>query len=192
MSGLLFRWFMEALFKMVEKTLAENPTAIIGIDGCCAAGKTTLANQLAAKYGFQIIRMDDFFLPPEMRTAQRLTQAGGNIHYERFNNEVAACLKSGKSFEYNVFSCKLGKFAGKCAISPERPVIIEGSYSMHPEIPDIYDLKIFLKIDSETQLKRILERNGKDALEVFKSKWIPLENRYFAEFYIAEKCDIII
>ncbi len=183
---------MKKAINKIEEILSAKPNAVIAIDGCCASGKTTLATELAERFDMQIIHMDDFFLPPKMRTAQRLAQAGGNIHYERFNNEVADRLKSSKSFEYNVFSCKLGRFADKHTVSTQKPIIIEGSYSMHPEIPDIYDLKIFLKIDSKTQLERILERNGKEALEVFKSKWIPLENRYFSEFNIAERCDIII
>ena len=63
---------------------------------------------------------------------------------------------------------------------------------MHPEIPDIYDLKIFSEVSRETQLIRIEKRNGAAALKVFKEKWIPFENRYFEAFGIKEKCDIII
>ena len=32
--------------------------------------------------------MDDFFLPMELRTAERLEEPGGNVHYERFSAEV--------------------------------------------------------------------------------------------------------
>jgi cytidylate kinase len=53
-------------------------------------------------------------------------------------------------------------------------------------------LKIFLDADTETRLERIRKRNGADALEIFKTKWIPLENRYFDTFDIMNKCDIVI
>lgn len=182
---------MKNIIIKVRETLAIKPNTVIVIDGCCASGKSTLAAMLAEKFDSQIIRMDDFFLPFEMRTEQRLAQTGGNVHYERFNDEVVSGIKSGKEFDYRVFCCKTGSFSETKAINPDKPIIIEGSYSLHPEIPDIGDLKIFLKVDYNTQLERILKRNGGEALETFKTKWIPFENKYFAEFNIESRCDII-
>ena len=183
---------MEILLKEIDMLLSRKTNAVIGIDGYCASGKTTLANFIAEKTDAQIIHMDDFFLPFDMRTQERLSQTGGNIHYERFNAEVVSGLKNGAEFVYRAFSCRYGDFIGTKTVSPDKPVIIEGSYAFHPEIKAAYDLKIFMKADYETRLERILRRNGADALEVFKSKWIPLENRYFDEFNIKEKSDIII
>lgn len=183
---------MDKLIKSIETVLSRKHNAVIAIDGCCASGKTSLTNQLAERFGLQIIHMDDFFLPADMRTEQRLSQAGGNVHYERFIAEVVTGIKSGKEFEYRVFNCHTGGFSGINTVSPEKPVIVEGAYALHPEIPDIFDLKIFFETDYETQLERILKRNGTEALEAFKAKWIPLENRYFNEFNIKQKCDILI
>lgn len=61
--------------------------------------------------------MDDFFLPPELRTAERLSQPGGNVHYERFSAEVADGILRGKPFEYSVFDCSIMGVSGK----KERP-----------------------------------------------------------------------
>lgn len=183
---------MEQLFKKIEDIISEKPDAVIGIDGRCASGKTTLAVTLASEFNAQIIHMDDFFLPYDMRTEQRLSQTGGNVHHERFNDEVALCLKNGFEFAYRVFSCKQGGFTETRIVSPRKPVIIEGSYAFHPKINLDYDFKIFVKADYETRLTRIIDRNGAEALSVFKSKWIPLEDKYFDEFRIEESCDIII
>ncbi len=183
---------MELLLKEIEKLISQKPDAIIGIDGYCASGKTTLAVHLAQKFDAQIIHMDDFFLPLDMRTKERLSQTGGNVHYERFNDEVVSGLGKGVEFAYRAFCCKTGDYGENRVVLPRKLVIIEGSYAFHPHINMKYDLKIFLKSDYETRLERILKRNGAAALEVFKSKWIPLENRYFEEFDIESKCDIII
>lgn len=182
---------MKNLFDKIKKTLNSHPRAIIAIDGMCASGKTTLATLLSEEFGFETIHMDDFFLPFEMRSEERLSQPGGNIHYERFIEEVIIPLKENKDFEYRIFDCSSGEFNGKRKILHNNPVIIEGAYSLHPQIPDIYDLKIFLQISPEAQLERIKMRNGDQALEVFKEKWIPFENNYFDTFGIREKCDII-
>lgn len=183
---------MKELINKIEELLAQKPNAVIGIDGCCASGKTTLASLVSERFGAQVIHTDDFFLPPELRTQERFLETGGNIHYERFSSEVAANIKGGNDFDYGIFSCKEMRIIGRQTVTAKRPVIIEGAYAMHPQIGDIYDLRVFLTVPYETQLKRIAARNGADALEAFTAKWIPLENKYFSEFGIAEKCDIII
>ncbi|MBQ8763469.1 MAG: uridine kinase [Clostridia bacterium] len=183
---------MENLLNEIENLISRKPNAVIGIDGYCASGKTTLAVQLAQKIGAQVIHMDDFFLPYEMRTEERLSETGGNVHYERFSSEVISGLESGTAFSYGVFNCKQGRITETKEILPDKSIIIEGSYAFHPKINDVYDLKIFVKAGYETRLKRIFERNGKETLEIFKAKWIPLENRYFDEFEIENQCDVII
>ena len=80
---------------------------IIAIDGRCAAGKTTLAARLAKELGGDVIHMDDFFLPPALRTQERRSEPGGNVHYERFLTEVIPNLASGRPFSYRRFDCSL-------------------------------------------------------------------------------------
>ncbi len=183
---------MKQIINAIKSIISENNEAVIGIDGYCASGKTTLADAIAKETGAQVIHMDDFFLPVEMRTEERLSEAGGNIHYERFMEEVVEGIKNNKVFDYRVFSCKICDYTQIKTVCADKPIIIEGAYACHPKIPDIYDFKIFVRTDPDTQLKRILERNGIDALEAFKTKWIPFENRYFNEFSIESECDIII
>lgn len=182
----------DGTIEKIEKLFSAKSNAVIAIDGCCASGKTTLAETLSERTGAQVIHMDDFFLPPAMRTAQRLSQPGGNVHYERFIDEVIGGIRSGKPFEYRIFKCSVGDFCGKSGIDPHNPIIIEGAYALHPEIPHIYDMRIFLTVSPETQLRRIRERNGEQALKIFEEKWIPLENRYFSAFGIKEKSNIVI
>lgn len=176
----------------IKNLISQKSNPVIAIDGCCASGKTTLAKKIAEEIGAQVIHTDDFFLPFEMRSTERLSTAGGNIHYERFFDEVINGIKSGKPFEYRIFSCKTGNYNGSKTVDPSKPIIVEGAYSLRPEFADIYDYKIFMTVDEKIQLDRIFSRNGKDALEIFKSKWIPLENRYFEFFNIEKQCDIVI
>ena len=176
----------------IKNLISQKSNPVIAIDGCCASGKTTLAEKIAEEIGAQVIHTDDFFLPFEMRSTERLSTAGGNIHYERFFDEVINGIKSGKPFEYRIFSCKTGNYNGAKTVDPSKPIIVEGAYSMRPEFIGIYDYKIFMTVDEKIQLDRIFSRNGKDALEIFKSKWIPLENRYFEFFNIEKQCDIVI
>ena len=185
-----FAPFLKLLAK-IEARQKEKPGLIIGIEGNAAAGKTTLAQCLQELYDCEIIHMDDFFLPPELRTEQRLQEPGGNIHYERFFEEVVKGIRSGKEFEYSVFSCQNMDYVGKKKITNQKLLIVEGAYSMREEFRDIYDYKIFMKASEEGQKSRILKRNGEEMYQVFRQKWIPMENRYFREGRIKEQCDVI-
>ena len=71
-------------------------------------------------------------------------------------------------------------------------IILEGSYSCHPLLQKYSDLKIFMDIDPEEQLKRVLARDGISKYDEFKEKWIPLEENYFNAYDIRSICDIII
>jgi len=165
---------------------------IIGIDGNCASGKSTLALLLLELFDAQVIHMDDFFLPPNLRTPKRFEIPGQNVHYERFLTEVVNPLKQMMpTFEYRPFSCKTMNYENTRRIDGTKMIIIEGAYSMRPDIREIYDLKVFLQIDQDLQMQRIMKRNGPEMSENFKNKWIPMENKYFEYDQIRDICDLV-
>ena len=41
-------------------------------------------------------------------------------------------------------------------------------------------------------MARILKRNGEQMAEMFRTRWIPMEENYFAAFSIKEKADILM
>ena len=178
----------------VDEILALiNPdTRIIAIDGRSASGKTTFASRLAAETGGTVIHMDDFFLPPEMRTAERLAEKGGNVHYERFMEEVLPFIRGTMPFSYRRFDCSVMDYEGSVTVDPSSLVIVEGAYSLSPRFGKYYDLSLFMTVDEGRQIERIIKRNGYDKAHVFKTKWIPLEESYFSAFSIEENADCII
>lgn len=180
------------LFAELGKKKKANCRLVVGIDGNAAAGKTTLAQCLAELFDCECIHMDDFFLPPALRTGERLSEIGGNIHYERFLDEVVRGVRSRQAFAYRVFSCSKRSFIGEKEITNQRMLVIEGAYSMREDFRDIYDYRIFMKISPGEQERRITGRNGKDMWQVFREKWIPMENRYFQRLPIEEICDTIL
>ena len=76
-------------------------------------------------------------------------------------------------------------------MTPKNLNIIEGSYSMHPQLAGYYDFKIFLSVDGNEQLKRLYKREPEFLQDKFKNVWIPMENRYFEAFKIRDICDMI-
>lgn len=176
----------------IETLLTNKKQVIVGIDGPCGSGKTTLASLLAKLYEASTIHMDDFFLPPDLRTKERLEEVGGNVHYERFEEEVIKNLKSGMPFSYRPFKCMNMAYGEDIQITPTPLTIIEGSYSMREEFRLVYDLKLFKTISKEEQISRILKRNGPEQLVHFINKWIPKEEAYFKEKNILQCVDLIL
>ena len=175
--------------------LSSHPagkTTVIAIDGRAASGKSTLAGQLTRVMQAGLVHMDDFFLPPTLRSAERLAEAGGNVHYERFADDVLPQLRNPGPFSYKCFDCSqmtMGEFR-PVAASAYR--IVEGSYSCHPALGEYMDLQIFCDVAPELQMQRIIERNGSEMAQVFESRWIPMEEKYFDTFQIREKADLVI
>lgn len=178
------------ILESIRDLLAQKPRVTVAIDGRCASGKTTLAQALSETLSCPVIHMDDFFLPPHMRTPERLAEPGGNVDRERFYAEVLTPLMAGSTFSYRPFDCSTQTLTAPLSIPPSAVTLVEGSYSCHPSLWNAYDLHVFLTVSPETQADRILCRNGKTAAEVFRSRWIPLEEAYFQAFDIQAKCDL--
>lgn len=157
---------------------------VIAIDGRAGAGKTTLAVALQEVLGAGIVQMDDFFLPPELRTPERFAQPGGNVHYERFREEVLPYLFDPAPFAYGIFDCGKMDYEGTRKIERGTIRIVEGSYSCHPALGDYADVRVFVDVESEEQMDRIMKRNGPLVAEIFREKWIPMEEKYFKSNHI--------
>lgn len=192
----------------ISRLLDEKTGQVrVVIDGRAASGKTTAAELIAGYFSgaylhefpdarsftTDIIHADDFFLPPSLRTPERLNEVGGNLHRERFYDEIIANLDSPDGFSYRVFDCSKMDYAPEPRkVKPCRLLIFEGAYSLHPDFGDYYDLAIFSDISPDEQRRRILSRNGERMLKRFEQEWIPMEEKYFDGFDIRQKCKITI
>ena len=179
--------------KRVDKyTNGLSRPLIIAIDGRAASGKSTLAEQLSKLLGADVIHMDDFFLPTELRSEERLTEPGGNVHYERFCEEVLPYLNSPEVFSYRIFDCSRMDYNGESTVRNTPIRIVEGSYSHHPKFGKYADLFVFSDVDAVEQMRRIRLRNGEEKAQMFAKKWIPMEEQYFAAFGIKTHADCIV
>lgn len=178
------------IYGRIDALLKEKPSVLVAIDGNCTAGKTTLARQLRRMYDCNVFHMDEFFLQSHQRTPQRLEEAGGNVDYERFYQEVLLPLVRGEEVCYRPYHCGTQRLQPAVTAPKKQLNIIEGTYSQHPYFGDPYDLKIFLSISPEGQRLRILER-PEFLHQSFFRQWIPMEQRYFEAFRIRENSHIV-
>lgn len=182
------------IFPVLE-ALARTESAaphVIAIDGRAGAGKSTAAEALADALSAQVVHMDDFFLPLELRTDERAREVGGNVHYERFAREVLPHLKSGEAFSYRRFDCESLSYDPPREIPASDWYIVEGAYSCHPAFGEYMRTRVFADVDAQDQIKRIRKRNGAEMERLFASRWIPLEEAYLSAERVRERADVVI
>lgn len=182
---------VDALIKNIAELRLVKSPLLVAIDGRCGSGKTTLARKLYDSCGGNLFHMDDFYLRPEQRTPERYAEPGGNVDYERFSEEVLTPVLAGRQFSFRPFDIKIWDLGDSVHVTPHPINIIEGSYSLHPSLSGLYDIKVFLDIGKEEQMKRIIKRNGEEHATQFRDRWIPLEELYFAEYNVHEFCDYV-
>ena len=181
------------LLAAIDRKMAEKGSVVLAVEGGSGSGKTTLARLLQAVYGAAVFHMDDFFLRPEQRTEERLAQPGGNVDRERVLEEILQPLTRGaEKICYRPYDCSSQALAEPVEVLPAPLTVVEGAYSMHPELAGYYDLSVFLRQMPEIQRRRVLRRNGEVVAQRFFSTWIPMEERYFAAFDTAARCDLIL
>ena len=179
---------LSGLLDAAGRALRQKGHLIIAVDGRCASGKTTLAARLHDVLGWAVVHIDDFFLRPEQRTPERYATPGENVDHERFLAEVLTPLRAGRAAEYRPFDCHAGQLGAPVRAEAAPVTVVEGSYSCHPALRDLYDLRVFSDVGPAEQMRRIKARNGRSA-EVFRDRWIPLEERYFSACGVRECCD---
>ncbi len=183
--------FIDFLIRL-EGLILKKSDAVIAIEGGSATGKSQLSRLLHELYDCNIIHTDDFFLPLDMRTNERFSEPGGNVHYERIEQEIGRKLSYVNEFSYSVYDCSVNECVGERAIRPNRLTVVEGAYSTHCNNHIQYDFCVFLESDYETRIRRIEKRNGGAMLQRFIKEWIPMEEKYFEHFGVRDRCDMII
>ncbi len=191
---------LDELMAIIDEELSridEDRKFFVALDGGSASGKSTMAEELEAAFSEKVkttvLHMDDFFLRPEQRTEERYDEPGGNVDRERFLEEVLLPLSKGKKeILYRPLDCSTFTISQGEIIHPGKLIIVEGAYSHHPELRDYFDMLVYLDIDPDLQRERIKRRNKGEQQELFFSKWIPLENKYFEVYSVKSNSQYII
>lgn len=170
----------------------SHGTVTLAIEGGSAGGKSTLGDLLAHLYDATVLHMDDFFLRPDQRTPERLAEVGGNVDRERFASEVLSPLAHRAPITYRRYDCATATLRPPVTLRPTPLTVVEGAYSMHPDLAPAYDLSVYLAISPECQADRIRKRNTPDMAARFFAEWIPMEARYFEGMQVKERCDVVI
>lgn len=165
---------------------------LVTIDGPCGSGKSTLAAALGEELAAPVVHMDDYVIPHAQKTAERLAIPGGNADLERLLAEVIRPWLAGKPAVVRPYLCHEDRFGDAAPLPDSRLLILEGTYCNLPAIAEYAALRLFLTIGPEDQQKRLRQRVGDERLAAFNTRWIPLENAYFAAYHLPDEGCLLI
>ncbi|MFI6294812.1 cytidylate kinase family protein [Nonomuraea sp. NPDC050790] len=172
----------------------------VAIDGPPAAGKTTLADELAVvlrAQGRDIIRasIDDFLVPLAQRYRRGRYSAEGC--YFDAHDRAALCrvlldpLGPGGDRRVRYMACDRDVPAGAV-------LLFDGVFLLRPELLDRWDLRVFVSVPFERTVGRALDRGRASPVSTaeiersWRERYIPSQRLYFATARPADHADIIV
>lgn len=174
---------VEEVVDRVRRALIDcRGTRWIGVDGKGAAGKTTLAERIAAALpGAVVVHIDDF-ARPDVQGWERA----------RFVAQVLEPLLAGRSARYQRWDWGSNTGAEWHEIAVGHPVVVEGVSSTDVRLGVPWDFTIWVEVSREARLARALERDGPDLLDRWLTDWMPSEDAYEAEQRPQDRVDLIV
>ena len=163
----------------------------MAVDGRSGVGKSTLAEQLAARLDGTIVDGDGFFSGGvALRDDSPAARARACIDWATQRGVVEA-LREGRAATYHAFDWDAfdgRREASPTTVVPRATVLVEGVYSARSELTDLLDVRILVRVDDGVRLARLLAREG--AIGPWERQWHEAEEWYFAN--AAGAFDVIV
>lgn len=182
----------------------------VAVDGPDAAGKTTLADELAESLRGRrdVIRVgvDGFHRPRSARLRRGSLSPEGFYHdsfdYDAVRRAVLDPLGPGGDRRYRtaVFDYRIDQAVDKPArLAPEGAVLLfDGVFMLRPELRGCWDMSIFVDVSEDEALQRALVRDvglmgGADAVrERYQRRYLPGQRLYRATAEPHRVADVVI
>ena len=179
-------------------SLEKSHPVRLAIDGVDAAGKTTLADELAS--------IDGFHHPRAERYRRGQDSPEGYYHdsfdYDCIKDELLEQLGPGGSMRYRraVFDVWSDEFLYESfQIAPTNAVLLfDGIFLMRPELNEYWDLRIFVQsefgVTIERAIHRALERDGtiQGVRASYLKRYVPGQRIYLETIRPQERADIVV
>lgn len=178
---------------------------ILGIAGGTGCGKTTVVNQIINEFPDEevgVISQDSYYSDNSNLSYEERTKINFDhpraIDFDLLMQHLKD-LKAGKSVEQPVYSfVKHNRTKDTILTHPRKVMIVEGILIFtHPDIRELFDIKIFVHADSDERLIRRVRRDiterGRDINEVlnrYQTTLKPMHDQFIEP--TKEFADIII
>jgi uridine kinase len=199
------------LVSFVEHRLTERSLRV-AIDGIDAAGKTTLADELAARLegeGCSVLRasIDGFHHPASVRHLRADIQPARSYYEDSFDYQALRHLlldplgPDGDHIVWTrVFDFRLDEpvDAAPIRVQPGTALLFDGVFLLRPELEGCWDLSVFVQVDPEVSLQRATKRDvalfgTRDAVERrYRERYLPGQELYMSQVHPDLTADVLI
>ncbi|HEY1346048.1 MAG TPA: hypothetical protein VGF54_13755 [Streptosporangiaceae bacterium] len=197
---------LQRLARMITGIERPHPVRV-GVDGFSAAGKSTLADELAAMVagrGRACLRadLDDFKRPRAERPPGPAGFYHGSFDLDAIRTFLLSPLGPGgdRHVRLKFFDQQSqAPFPVEVQSVPAGAIVIaDGGYLLRPELGGLWDFRIFVEIDFGLVLARGAARDSawmdsaQAAAERYRRYYIPAERMYDAEADPRSQADVIV
>jgi uridine kinase len=199
------------LARIILAVVRPHPVRV-AVDGCSAAGKTTLADELAAALRARTRRVvvrvgiDHFLRAVERRTAY--PRDSPESYYldswdiDAIRDRLLVPLGPGGSRRYRtgvLDAVTRTPIDAPDEVAPDDAVLVaDGVFLQRPELEPCWDLRIYVDVGFDTVLARGVARDQRwmgsaaDAERRYRTKYIPGERRYVSDVRPRERADVVV
>lgn len=202
---------LSRLVSLIKHRLTRGSLRV-AIDGIDAAGKTTLADELAVLLGDEgcaVLRasIDGFHHPASVRHLRGDLQPAQSYYEDSFDYQALRGLlldplgPDGDHLVRNrVFDFRIDQSVEESPIRvrPRTALLFDGVFLLRPELEGCWDLSVFVQVDPAVSLQRALKRDvglfgTRDAAERrYRERYLPGQELYMSQMHPDQAADVLI
>jgi uridine kinase len=170
----------EAIEQIADVLAKLRPPVRVAIDGVDAAGKTTLADELAGALRVRGIRAEricaDDFLRPKRERYRRGRESPEGYYLDSFDHDAIR----------------------RATQEPKELALVDGIFLMRPELNDLWDFRVLVDVPVEESIRRGVRRDADrhgslDSAEgLYRRRYAPAQRRYFRDVDPRALADVIV
>lgn len=178
---------------LIERAKERATPVLVGIDGRSGTGKSTFAVALATATRALLIEGDAFYAGgAALRRDTAQQRADACIDRPKLRLTLRE-LKAGRATSYRAFDWDAfdGSLSNPAVlVQPREVIIVEGVYGCHPDLMDILDIKVLLRIPDALREQRLVTREG--SIGPWERQWHEAEDWYFSHLAVDATFDPIL
>jgi uridine kinase len=159
------------VLERLARRIGELPVpAKVAIDGVDAAGKTTLADELAGMLPAARRLSADAFLRSTEERYRRGRESPEGYYLDSFDH---ARLREAVSAAGGL-------------------LLVDGIFLFRPELDDLWDFRVFVHIELEEGIRRGVARDGLEKEALYRRRYAPGQRIYLNAVHPAERADVVV